>query len=127
MRRVSKGSAMDQTNRESAMACRRRVQRKLATCLLHNASLAFGEGDVPSRFVLDELDVNLPSFATGLVIIVVIIVSSSTHARPLDAARVSAVAIVGRVETRRMGVWVGDVGHGDCDDGVAQEYVHRTS
>ena len=40
--------------------------------LLHDAGLAFGKGNVSSRFVLDELDVNLPSLAAGLILVIVI-------------------------------------------------------
>ncbi len=108
MRRVSMDSAVNQMDRESAMD----VGRSDETCLLHDPSLAFRKGYVPSRFILDELDVDLPPFTPWLVIVVIIIVSCSAHARPLDAAGIGAVAIVGRVETRRMGVWIGDVGHG---------------
>ena len=42
----------------------------------HDACFAFREGDVSTRLVLNELDVNLSSFATGLIVIVVIIVAS---------------------------------------------------
>ena len=56
-----------------------------ATYLLHNSSLALGESDVSTRLVLDELDFNLSSLATGLVIVVVVIVES-TLARTLDTA-----------------------------------------
>ena len=49
-----------------------RAQRA-PTYLLHDTSLALGEGDVPTRLVLDELDLNLSSLAAGLVIIVVVV------------------------------------------------------
>ena len=122
MRRVSKSSAKVVVKRESAMDCCECVEAHL----LHDPSLTFRKGDVPSRFVLDEFDVNLPPLTARLVIVIIIIVCSSTHARPLNAASIGAVAIVGRVEPRRMGVWIGDVGHEDCDDGVARQWVQRT-
>ncbi len=70
---------------------------------------------MPSRFVLDELDVNLPPLATGLVIIIVVVVGSSADARTFDASRIR-VAIAGeRVVGARAVVGIGilDVGH--CD------------
>lgn len=83
--------------------------------LLHDAGFPLGEGDVPSRFVLDELDVNLPPLATGFVVIVIVVVRSSADARSLDASRIG-VAIAGeRVVGARavVGIGVLDVGH--CD------------
>ena len=71
-----------------------RAQRA-PTYLLHDTSLALGEGDVPTRLVLDELDLNLSSLAAGLVIIVVVVVGSG--ARTLDAAVLhahGAIAVV---------------------------------
>ena len=64
-----------------------------------------------TRLVLDELDVNLPPLTSRLVIVVVVVIGRGTHTRTLDAASVGAVAVVGRVEARRMSVGVGDVGH----------------
>lgn len=58
--------------------------RATSTYLLHDASLALGEGDVSARLVLDELDLNLPALAAGLVVIVVVVVGS--RARTLGAA-----------------------------------------
>ena len=50
-----------------------RAQRA-PTYLLHDTSLALGESDVPSGFVLDELDVDLSAFATLAIIVVIIVV-----------------------------------------------------
>lgn len=54
------------------------------TYLLHDTGFALGEGDVPTRLVLDELDLNLPALAAGLVIVVVVVVGS--RSRTLSAA-----------------------------------------
>jgi len=83
------------------------------TDLLHDASLAFRESDVSTRFILNEFDVNLPPLATGLVIVVVVVVGSSTDARTLDTSSLSAIAIAGRVIKAGGGLVVGisDVGH----------------
>jgi len=79
--------------------------RRLSTYLLHDAGLALGKGDVPTRLVLDELDLNLPALAAGLVVIVVVVVGS--RALALGAADVSdtnlAIAVVVQ---RRRGVLV---------------------
>lgn len=42
--------------------------------LLHDTSLAFGEGDMSTRLVCDELDLDLSALTTGLVIIIVVVV-----------------------------------------------------
>lgn len=85
--------------------------------LLHDASLALGEGNVPTRFVLNELDVNLPSLATGLVVVIVIVVGGRADARTFDASVLPtgcAVAVTGRdrvvVDGWRLG-GIGKVGH----------------
>lgn len=39
------------------------------TDLLHDAGLSLGEGDVTTRLVLDELDLDLSSLAAGLVLV----------------------------------------------------------
>lgn len=64
------------------------------TNLLHDTSLALGEGDVSTRLVLDELDLNLATLATRLVIIVVVVVGSA-GTRALDASALErAIAIL---------------------------------
>jgi hypothetical protein len=55
-----------------------------ATHLLHDTGLALGEGNVSTRLVLDELDLNLPALAAGLVVVVVVVVGG--RARALGAA-----------------------------------------
>lgn len=83
-----------------------------STDLLHDARLALRECDVPTRLVLDEFDVNLSPLASRLVVVVIVVIGSSAHTRTLDTARIGTVAIVGRVEAGRMGVWIGNVSHG---------------
>lgn len=86
--------------------------------LLHDAGLALGEGDVTTRFVLNELDFDLPSLATGLVVIVVVVVGGSgvRGALALDAALLgcgAAIALVvvgrGRVGLVLIGDFTGHV------------------
>ena len=86
------------------------------TYLLHNTSLSLGEGDVTTRLVLDELDLDLSTLAGAFLIIVIIIVSTSHRSSSsLGASSISAVAsqvVTGRrvVET---GVRVELISHGD--------------
>jgi small neutral amino acid transporter SnatA (MarC family) len=61
--------------------------------LLHDAGFALRKGDVTTRLILNELDLNLPALAARLVVVVVIVVSSSAGARTLDASAL-AVAIL---------------------------------
>jgi hypothetical protein len=65
--------------------CISKFGRERASYLLHDSSLALGESDVSTRLILNELDFNLSSLATGFVIVVVVIVES-TLARTLDTA-----------------------------------------
>jgi hypothetical protein len=89
------------------------VERSKHTHLLHDTRLPLGEGNVATRLILDELDLNLSALATGLVLIIVIVVG--THARALGTAVVwgSVTGLLQVVLGRR---WVlltdgGDVGH----------------
>ena len=68
------------------------LSARSCTYLLHDTSLALGEGDVTTRLVLDELDFDLPALATWLVVVVVIVVGGA-GARTLDAASL-AIAIL---------------------------------
>jgi hypothetical protein len=97
------------------MPCNARAQTtttaaEAATYLLHDAGLALGKSNVSTRLVLDELDLNLSALASGLVIVVVVVVGSRAWA--LGAAvRVAdvegAIAIVVQ-RRRRVLVVVGD-------------------
>ena len=78
---------------------------------------------MPTRFVLNEFDVNLSSLATRFIVIIVIIVRRSTDARTFDAAVLStgcAVAVTGRdrvvVDGWRLGR-IGEVGHDERGGG----------
>jgi hypothetical protein len=51
--------------------------------LLHNTSLSLRERDMATRLILNELDFNLATLTTGLVIVVVLIVGA--HAVALGA------------------------------------------
>lgn len=44
--------------------------------LLHNSSLALGKCDMSARLVADELDLNLATLATALLVIIVVVVAS---------------------------------------------------
>lgn len=62
--------------------------------LFHDAGLAFGKSDVPTRLVLDKLDVNLATFATGSCLVVVIIIGCGADTRSLDTTSVGAIGVV---------------------------------
>lgn len=86
---------------------------RLSAHLLHDTSLPLGEGDVPPRLVLDELDLNLSSLATWLVVIVVVVVGrSGGGARALDSSVLNAIAIVVVGSRAVLLLGVGDVCHG---------------
>lgn len=102
-----------------------RRERERRTYLLHDAGLALGEGDVPPRLVLDELDLDLPALAAGLVVVIVVVVLGGTRA--LCAAVGIALdesAVVGEVVVdagRRVLVVVGDLrGHGGVVDQIGR-------
>jgi hypothetical protein len=80
------------------------VARAAGTYLLHDAGLALGKGDVATRLVLDELDLDLPALAARLVVVIVVVVGG--RARALGAAIgiggvEGAVAVAVVVELRR--------------------------
>ena len=77
--------------------------------LFHDPSLALREGDMPTRLVLDEFDVNLSSLASRLIVIIVVVVGCCTHARAFDTTSIGA--ITGRVVVARRGIGVSNVGH----------------
>lgn len=63
-----------------------RCARRESTYLLHDASFALAKRDMATRLVLDKLDLNLPSFAAGLVVIVIVVVQVLIGTSTLDAA-----------------------------------------
>ena len=69
--------------------------------LLHDPGFALGEGDVTTRLILNELNVNLPPLTARLVIIIVVVVRSRADTRALHAAGIGTVAITGRVSEIR--------------------------
>ena len=85
------------------------------TDLLHDASFPLGEGNVATRLVADELDLNLATLAAALLVLVILVVGGR-GSLALDTARLggSSVAIAVRlVELGRRGllVLIRDVGH----------------
>ena len=86
--------------------------------LLHDTGLALGKGDVTTRLVGDEFDLNLPPLATGLVIIIVIVVGSgwalALHSTVIGRGR-AAISYGMRVLEygwrRLVGLLISDVGH----------------
>lgn len=79
--------------------------------LLHDTRLALRECDVTTRFIGNELDLNLSSLASRLVIVVIVVVGSR-WALAFDTAIIVAVSESVVIE----GGWgafsvVGDVGH----------------
>jgi hypothetical protein len=81
------------------------------TDLLHDTRLALRECDVATRFIGDELDLNLSSLTSGLIIIIVIIVGSR-WALAFGTASVTAISETVIVKGRRRTlVGIGDVGH----------------
>jgi hypothetical protein len=87
------------------------------TYLLHDAGLALGEGDVATRLVGDELDLDFSSLAATLVIVVVVVVgdalSRALGATALSSGRGAIADGVGIVELDRrlLIVLISDVGH----------------
>ena len=83
-----------------------------ATDLLHDTRLALRECDVATRLVGDELDLNLSSLTSGLIIVIIVVVGGCW---PLafDAATVGIAVSDGVVVEggRRAFIVIGDVGH----------------
>ena len=83
------------------------------TNLLHDAGLALGEGNVSTRLVLDELDLDLASLATWLVIVIIVVVCGA-GTRALDASALEgAIAILEIIGSGgRVGLVIGsDLSH----------------
>lgn len=60
--------------------------------LLHDTSLALRESNVSTRLVCDELDLDLSALASGLVIVIIIVVGGR-GSLALDTATFDRVAI----------------------------------
>lgn len=88
------------------------------TYLLHDTSLALGEGDMTTRLVADELDLDLAALTATLLVIVVIVVGRA-RAGALNAAGLANVVVVAVADSMRvvelggrgLFVLIGDVGH----------------
>lgn len=61
-----------------------------ATHLLHNTGLPLGESNMPTRLILNKLDLDLATLTAGLVIIIIFVVGA--HAVALGATGIGAVA-----------------------------------
>lgn len=89
----------------------------LITNLLHDASLAFGEGDVAARLVTNELDLDLAALATALLVVIIVVVGRA-RAGALDTAGLADIVVavadgmrVLKFGGRRLVVLISDVGH----------------
>jgi len=78
------------------MGMRCAANQVAVTYLLHDAGLALGEGNVPTRLVLDELDLDLSTLAARLIVVIVVVVLCSALALSTAAAiaEADAVAVV---------------------------------
>ena len=63
-----------------------------ASYLLHDTSFSLGEGDVSTRLVLDELDLDLPAFSDSFLIVIVVIVTCHGSSWSLGASGVNSIA-----------------------------------
>ena len=81
--------------------------------LLHDTGLPLGEGNVTTRLVLDELDLDLPALATWFVVIVIVIVGRSRDAA-LGAVAGREVVLRGRL----VGGGISDVSHVEDKEGI---------
>jgi len=87
-----------------------------STHLLHDAGLSLGKGDVTTRLVADELDLDLAALASALLVVVVIVVGRARSLALDSAIFASGGAIadgvrVVEIRGRRIFVMIGDVGH----------------
>lgn len=67
--------------------------------LLHDTGLALWKGNVSAGFILNKFDIYLPPLATGLVVVIIIVVGVVTDARSFDTAILStcyAITVTGR-------------------------------
>ena len=85
------------------------------TYLLHDARFPLGECDVTARLVRDELDLDLASLATSLLIVVIVVVGCHGVSWSLDTSRIIAVEIIARGRIVEASRWIGDVGHYDLN------------
>lgn len=85
------------------------------TYLLHDACLALREGDVSTRLVADELDLDLATLAVALLVIIVVVVrcagAGTLNTAAFGSSRGAVASVVIEVGGRRLVVLVRDVGH----------------
>jgi hypothetical protein len=90
------------------------------TNLLHDTGLALGEGDVATRLIRDELDLDLSPLTTGLVIVVVVVVGGrgtlALEATTLAGRGAIPDGVVVEGGGGSLVVVVGDVGHGGDEE-----------
>jgi hypothetical protein len=109
---VGSESACDMEGREEGDGQRRPFHS--GAYLLHDAGFSLGEGDVPTRLVADELDLNLPPFASALFVVIVVIVGTRTlafDAAGLGGDRIAIAVRLVQVGGRCLVVLIRDVGH----------------
>lgn len=91
------------------------MQRAKQTYLLHDAGLALGEGNMATRLVADELDLDLAALATALLVVIIIVVvgAGTLHAARVIDGSVAVADVVSLVELvgRGLVVLIRDVGH----------------
>jgi hypothetical protein len=85
------------------------------TYLLHDARFPLGECDVTARLVRDELDLDLASLTTSLLIVVIVVVGCHGVSWSLDTSRIIAVEIIARGWIVEAGRWICNVGHYDLN------------
>lgn len=91
------------------------------TYLLHDARLSLRKGDVATRLILNELDLDLAPLATRLVLVVLILIAGGALSWPLGAAGVDGTVATRHelvLDGRRVFVGDGgDVGHVEGEKG----------
>ncbi len=91
-----------------------RVKEAIDPDLLHDTSLPPGECDMTARLVGDELDLNLSPLASGLIVVIVIVVGGR-GTLTFDAARLDWIPVSDGMLVeggwRTLVVLIRDVGH----------------
>lgn len=84
-----------------------------ALYLLHDTCFSLREGNVTTRLVLNEFDLDLSAFSSALLIIVIIIIARHGSSWSLGASSVNAIAsqIVAGGRMVKAGSRIGDVRH----------------
>lgn len=104
-------------------ARRYHASQAIVAHLLHDTGLPLGEGNVATRLVRDELDLNLAALTAWLVIIIVVVVGGrgplTLDPTVIGAANGAAIAhrVIIEGGGRSLVVLVGDIGHGGVGSG----------